>query len=279
MIQRNFLEGWANVVPWEDFNQVEQDLLISRVIVEIFADDFLRDTLLFRGGTALYKLHVPELVRYSEDLDFVMIDKGPIGPVYDAIRKKLDPLLGEPARDQKESMAIMTYTYKTELPPREKQTLKLDINYEENFSVLDQTQKSFGVDSPWFSGEADVPTFKPDEMMTSKFRALFQRKKGRDLFDLWFTITEDLVDPKQILQCFEKYTANLDPPITRARFEENLSQKVHTGDLKGDVEPLLAPKITYNFKEAVDLIHEKLVKNLPGDPYKGDDNIFVEAET
>ena len=86
MIPEQFIFEWENQVPWQNRQQVEQDLILSRAIIEIFSDDFLKNTLLFRGGTALYKLYVPEPVRYSEDLDFVMIVKGPIGPVYDAIR-------------------------------------------------------------------------------------------------------------------------------------------------------------------------------------------------
>jgi len=238
MIPRDYLEQWGEVVPWKEFEQVEQDLVLSRAIVEIFSDDVLKKTLLFRGGTALYKLHVQDQIRYSEDLDFVMIDKGPIGPVYDAVREKLDPLLGEPGRDQKESMAVMSYTYETECPPRGPQTLKLEINYEEDFSVLEQSEEPFKLDNPWFSGEATAPTFKPDEMMTTKLRTLFQRNKGRNLFDLWFTITEGLVDLERILRCFEQYTANLDPPITRARFEKNPSEKVRMGNFERDVIPL-----------------------------------------
>ena len=275
MIPEQFIFEWENQAPWQNRQQVEQDLILSRAIIEIFSDDFLKNTLLFRGGTALYKLYVPEPVRYSEDLDFVMIVKGPIGPVYDAIRGKLNPLLGEPDRDQKESMAVMSYSYNPEFPPHEtQQSLKLEINYEEDFTVLTRMEKTFEVDSRWFSGNVEVPTFKPDELMATKFRALFQRNKGRDLFDLWFTITEGLVTPKRLLDCFKEYTANLEFPITRARFEKNLTEKTLAGDFGEDIKNLLAPGVEYDFKEAVDLVHEKLIKYLPGDPYKGEDNIF-----
>jgi hypothetical protein len=55
MIPMMNLVAWSNVVPWADMRQVEQDLIISRAIVEIFSDPFLRDELRFRGGTALHK--------------------------------------------------------------------------------------------------------------------------------------------------------------------------------------------------------------------------------
>ncbi|MBS3813641.1 nucleotidyl transferase AbiEii/AbiGii toxin family protein, partial [Candidatus Bipolaricaulota bacterium] len=86
--------------------------------------------------------------------------------------------------------------------------------------------KDYEIENPWFSGEAQVSTFQLDELMGSKLRALFQRRKGRDLFDLWFTLTREMVEPSRILSCFERYTSSLDTPITRARFEENLSRKL-----------------------------------------------------
>lgn len=56
MIPRPYIAKWQQHAPWKDFSQVEQDLIISRTLVEIFSDDFLRENLAFRGGTALHKL-------------------------------------------------------------------------------------------------------------------------------------------------------------------------------------------------------------------------------
>lgn len=278
MINRPAIVDWEKQVPWPENQQIEQDLLLSRAIVEIFSDERLSKTLLFRGGTALYKLHVKEPIRYSEDLDFVMIDKGPIGPIYDAIREKLDPLMGEPSRDQKESMAIMEYTYEAEFPPQGKEHLKLEINYEEDFTVLDPIERDFQMENPWFSGEVRVPTFQIDELMASKLRALFQRRKGRDLFDIWYALTRELIKPDQVLTCFENYTESLDTPITRARFEKNLTAKADDRLFVGDLEPLISREYDYDVRDAMDLIHDELIQDIPGDPYQGDDNYFIEKK-
>lgn len=71
MIPAQNIVAWGNVVPWTDPRQVEQDLVISRALVEVFGDDMLRGALRFRGGTALNKLHFPKPLRYSEDIDLV----------------------------------------------------------------------------------------------------------------------------------------------------------------------------------------------------------------
>lgn len=274
MIPRAAIIQWETQAPWQENAQIEQDLLLSRAMIEIFSDKKLRNTLLLRGGTALYKLHVSEPIRYSEDLDFVMINKGPIGPIYDAIRNKLDPLLGEPARDQKESMAIMTYTFNTEFPPQKETHLKLEINYEEDFSVLDPLKKDFSVENQWFSGSTTIPTFKLNELMASKLRALFQRRKGRDLFDLWFTITREMLTPEEMLRCFDRYTDSLTTPITRARFEKNLTKKINDKIFLEDLKPLITHDFDYDAKEAMHLLHNKIIQKLPGASYRDKNNIF-----
>ena len=87
MIPMMNIVAWSSVVPWVDMRQVEQDLIISRAIVDIFSDVFLRTQLRFRGGTALNKLHFPAPMRFSEDIDLVRTTSGPVGPVFGAFAR------------------------------------------------------------------------------------------------------------------------------------------------------------------------------------------------
>ena len=57
MITSTQLTHWSNVVPWISSNQIEQDLVLSRLIVEVAQDPYLGDELVFRGGTCLHKLY------------------------------------------------------------------------------------------------------------------------------------------------------------------------------------------------------------------------------
>jgi len=100
MIPTQNIVAWGNVVPWTDQRQVEQDLIISRALIEIFSDVMLHDALRFRGGTALNKLHFPAPLRYSEDIDLVRFSAGPIGPILDQLRVVLEPWLGRAQFDQ-----------------------------------------------------------------------------------------------------------------------------------------------------------------------------------
>ena len=81
MIKEGYIREWNEFVPWKDMLMVEQDLIICRALVSIFSDDFLRENLAFRGGTALHKLFLQPQPRYSEDIDLVQIKPGPIKPI------------------------------------------------------------------------------------------------------------------------------------------------------------------------------------------------------
>ena len=52
MIPSLHIVAWGRAVPWVEPRQVEQDLIISRAVVALFDDPFLRRELRFRGGTA-----------------------------------------------------------------------------------------------------------------------------------------------------------------------------------------------------------------------------------
>ena len=71
MIQRAFITAWRKQAPWPEDAQIEQDLVLSRALVDLFRDPTIRASLAFRGGTALHKLFIAEPTRYSEDIDFV----------------------------------------------------------------------------------------------------------------------------------------------------------------------------------------------------------------
>ena len=101
MIPMMNIIAWGRVVPWVDLRQVEQDLIISRAIIDLFSDPFLHEQLRFRGGTALDKLYFPEPMRFSEDIDLVRTTSGPVGPILARLRDVLEPWLGHAAFEPK----------------------------------------------------------------------------------------------------------------------------------------------------------------------------------
>jgi predicted nucleotidyltransferase component of viral defense system len=117
MIPRDFITAWRAEVPWIPDFQVEQDLVISRALVEIFSHPALSKALAFRGGTALNKLYLKPPARYSEDIDLVQVQAGPAGPLMDELREILDPWLGNPQRKQTENGVTLNYRFTSEGEP------------------------------------------------------------------------------------------------------------------------------------------------------------------
>ncbi len=115
MIPRDYITEWRAEAPWVQDSQVEQDLVISRALVEIFSHSLLSKSLAFRGGTALYKLHIRPAARYSEDIDLVQIEVEPAGPVMEALREVLDPWLGKPNWKQGEGRVTFVYRFESDV--------------------------------------------------------------------------------------------------------------------------------------------------------------------
>ena len=266
MIDRAYITEWQQTAPWPQRYQVEQDLVICRALVEIFSHPLLTEQLAFRGGTALFKLHLPP-VRYSEDIDLVQVQAGPIGPVLDALQEKLNFWLGVPKRKQSEGRVTLTYRLESEegLPLK----LKVEINSREHFSVLGFDRRPFSVQSRWFSGSTTIQTYQLDELLGTKVRALYQRKKGRDLFDLWKALTCTEIMPGQIINCFLQYMEHEGHRVSRAEFEKNLSEKFLDPRFLEDIGPLLMKDSGWNFQQAADLVLNALVARLPGEAWQG----------
>ena len=228
MIPQDYITAWSRVAPWASQRQVEQDLIISRALVALFSDPFLRGELRFRGGTALNKLHFPAPLRYSEDIDLVRTTAGPIGPVLDGVRAVLEPWLGEAKSDASPVAPKLRFRVNAEGEFADVRiSLKIEINTREREAYDPPIEIPFGVQNPWFAGEAEIPTFSREEMLATKLRALLQRNKGRDLFDLDHALTVfDRLNTARIVECFLLYLEKAEVKISRAEAQQRMFQKL-----------------------------------------------------
>jgi predicted nucleotidyltransferase component of viral defense system len=269
LIPQADITGWRAVAPWSDDAQVEQDLVLSRVVVELFSDAKLGAKIALRGGTALNKLFIHPPSRYSEDVDLVQTRPGPAGPLLDAIRRALDSWLGPPRRARASGGFSLVYRYDSEIAPVRRLRLKLEINTREHFTVLGFQHRRYELLNPWFAGTAEVLTYELDELLGTKLRALYQRRKGRDLFDLWLCMSRKLADPDRVVACFGDYMRREGHPVSRAEFERNLRGKQGDPAFMADTRPLLSPAIQYDATSAMALVRSVLVNKLPGEPWRG----------
>ena len=271
MIPRDYITEWRTQAPWVQGFQVEQDLVISRALVAIFTHPHLKGSLAFRGGTALYKLHLRLPARYSEDIDLVQISAGPAGRMMEALREVLDPWLGEPKWRQSEGRVTFMYRFESEDTPPLRMRLKIEVNSREHFAVYGITRAPFAVTSRWFVGECEIDTYTLDELLATKLRALYRRKKGRDLFDLAVALKHAVVDPDRIVNAFSAYMGHGGQRVTRAQFEQNIEAKLGDPQFTADIGPLLAPDFSWDVASAAAMVCSRLIAALPGAPWMGDD--------
>ena len=238
---------------------VEQDLLISRMLVELFRDERIRGSLIFRGGTALHKLFFPQPLRFSEDIDLVQRESGPIGPLFDTIREIFRKWLGAPIRKQGQDVATLTYRLSSEDIPPLPLRIKIEINTREHFQVLPIENKALDVRCRWFEGRADIPVYQVEELMATKLRALYQRRKGRDLFDLAAALRLQDIYVNQVLVAFEKYLKAEGHRIYASDFRTNMRAKLEHPSFNQDCALLLRPGTTFDIKADFDLVDKLLI--------------------
>lgn len=263
MIPKPYIAQWMEHTPWKQFYQVEQDLIISRALVELFSDDFLKNNLAFRGGTALHKLFLKPAPRYSEDIDLVQIRSGPIKPIIQRVGEVI-AFFEEDRRTQNRGHGIKALYRFTSEYEKIRLRLKLEINCKEHFNILGWLGFPFDVKSEWFTGQAVIRTYKINELLGTKLRALYQRSKGRDLFDLDFARQHLELDYDEIIHCFKEYTqfATDKKPPSKSQFIKNLEEKESDPGFSGDLEALLRPEIKYDQKAAFEWLKYELIERL-----------------
>jgi predicted nucleotidyltransferase component of viral defense system len=274
MISAMNIVAWAKTTPWAEQRQVEQDLIISRALVELFSDEFLSAQLRFRGGTALNKLHFPKPLRYSEDIDLVRTTAGPLGPILDRVRTLLTPWLGAPNFDQSDVAPKFRFRVEAEdktspAPIR----LKLEINTRERVAYDATAAIPFRVENPWFSGTANIETFSNEELLATKLRALLQRDKGRDLIDLAHALDVfENLDAKKTVELLGRYLDASGLAISRAQAEQRMFAKLDNPRFLADVRPLLTAEEAERFDEAATMrafssVFAGFVQRFPGESW------------
>lgn len=256
-------------MPWPQPFQVEQDLILSRLIVEIANQEVLGDEFAMRGGTCLHKLHLPEPLRYSEDLDYVRSTRSGIKPHVDALRAIADEIGLEVAGVERRGDMVHVIVDAEPTVPPGRIRVRIEVNIVETSPHRERTTVPYAVKSGWWTGEAAVPTFSVEELTGTKLRALYQRSKGRDLFDIWLVLTERDPDDDAIIAAFEHYMGG--SAYTYPQLAGNLREKLTDEEFLTDLEALVAAvPTTYRVEEAADVLMERLGSKLRNAPTLAD---------
>jgi predicted nucleotidyltransferase component of viral defense system len=175
---------------------VEKDYVLGWLLWGIGSDPNLREHWIFKGGTCLKKCFV-ETYRFSEDLDFTVRDGGPLEPddllpiltnLLDTVEQEIGITLlsREPRvkmRPDGRSAEGRVYYIGPRGAPSEAR-VKLDLTYDETVvepSVRRRIAHAYDEDLP---GDGSVQCYAFVEVFAEKLRALGQRTRPRDLYDV-----------------------------------------------------------------------------------------------
>jgi predicted nucleotidyltransferase component of viral defense system len=170
--------------------------------------------------------------------DLVQIQAEPIGETIDIIRSELRSLLGEPQRMFKDGLVSLIYknVHNDGTPLK----LKIEINSREHFAYLGFRQYDFKCESTFVSGEVSICSYTIEEILATKLRALYQRRKGCDLFDLHMAMVRfENLNCDAVVDCFQRYMDFGGVRVTQKVFVKNLEDKLKHGPFLDDIESLL----------------------------------------
>ena len=187
----------------------------------------------------------------------------------DAIQETLNPWLGKSAWKQTQGRVTFRYGFESGGPLPMKMRLKVEINTREHVAVLGYANRSFSVKSRWFERMASIRTFELDELLATKLRALYQRKKGRDRFDLMVALGDGRSDPQRIVETFRSHMETESRPPTRTMFERNLDEKLRDPGFGSDMSGLFAAGREWDVIAAARVVKETLLVRLPGLAWQG----------
>lgn len=256
MIPDNSITEWSAYAPWATRAQIEQDLLLSRLMIEISNNDLLGKDLIFRGGTCLHKLHLSLPYRYSEDLDYVRENTNGIKDTF----MELGRIASNIGFDSStEVTKIPKFFMRTTTSDGSNLKIKIEINAHERTFAHPRIRKKHIVTSSWFNDSADILTFQVEELVATKIRALYQRSKGRDIFDLWLALNVLNLDPMEIVSSFACYN----PGFTSKQAIVNLRDKLKKEDFRQDLSLMLAEwPIGYEIDQAAEELIEKVLSKI-----------------
>ena len=194
---------------------LERDYCLSWFLIGL-SHSPLKDILLFKGGTCIKKCYFPDY-RFSEDLDFTLTEER----TFKNIQKNLDIAfkyiylfsgIKLNFRHYDRHTHENTYTfflgYEGPLPGVSGKEVKIDITIREKIvypveeKIILRGYKEYE-DLP---EDAAIRTYSINEIATEKIVALADRARNepRDLYDIWYLISNQHVDIAELIEAVEE---------------------------------------------------------------------------
>jgi predicted nucleotidyltransferase component of viral defense system len=240
---------------------VEKDYVLGWLLAGIGADPVLGRTFVFKGGTCLKKCYF-ETYRFSEDLDFTLLEGAPSDPeslaaAFTRVAERIQSMAGldlppdqfrfEVYQNPRRRPSIEGRLYYRGPLPRAAGNLpriKLDLTADE---ILVRPSVLRPVWHPYpdagSMGHARVRSYSYDELFGEKLRALLERSRPRDLYDIvnMFWYEPERPDASAVVEAFRAKCQfkGIEAPLT----PEGLLPPEHRVDLEADWAPMLSHQL------------------------------------
>ncbi|MBI2630586.1 nucleotidyl transferase AbiEii/AbiGii toxin family protein [Candidatus Pacearchaeota archaeon] len=178
MITKELLLESAKKKGLQNKEYIEKDYFQDLFLYHLFRKTNL---LVFKGGTALYKLY--NLQRFSEDLDFSLLENLDVESMIKEIIKNFENAEIKDIKKTEYSI-LVKIGFKGLLTKYN--TLRIDINLKnpflEKFDIKNYTSQYVDI-NPFY-----VRIMSLKEIIAEKIHSLLARDKARDLYDLFFLL-------------------------------------------------------------------------------------------
>jgi len=256
-VTARIIRNWADEGGIPDLTLAELDYRLVHALQAIYADPFLRDRLYLKGGTALNKLYLSGPSRLSVDLDFNAV--GPRERVLQERTQISETVMS--VLEQQDSDYNLTYRWRYEqvtvyarfspLSGAAQQRLKLEISFIERFAILGREERTL-LTSP-FDEPVPIKTYQLEELTSTKLRALYDRRKGRDIFDL-SRITDFDLDQAAVRKMVLYYFYRANKVFHYPTFVSNVERKIAERGFGDDIRGLIRRGSTLDWPAACEQV-------------------------
>ena len=190
---------------------IDKDWVLGHLLNAFYTNDDNKNIFIFKGGTCLKKCYFEDY-RFSEDLDFTLLDKSFkidsnfINKItksiteYTNIRFYLNGIKTQIHNDVEQGYEIKIKFWGADhkpnlpVPPTKRwQTyIKIDISFSEMVFDKPNMRKIIHPYSDSHFLSKTIPVYSMLEIISEKLRALIQRNRPRDIYDIWYIMNSKI---------------------------------------------------------------------------------------
>jgi predicted nucleotidyltransferase component of viral defense system len=189
----------------------EKDYFLA-LVPEVISNSKLGKTLIFKGGTALHHCYL-EQYRFSEDLDFSANQKPVELEVVRKVFADVDYL--NIKKDYLSEATIKIERLQYTGPLVQPNSLKVEIDFLQNVVLPPQRLSYHNV----WGLEFSVAVMDIREICAEKIRAMSDRARYRDFYDMFLVLDTHNIDLKEVMELVKK--KEIRQPITKTNIEKN----------------------------------------------------------